>query len=370
MFEFNYVGSLALVAVVMCWSLAVVLYRVGEKGSVPRKLSLLLIVEGITLISTGYIDSFLTPAALSTDLYASWFRLGGVIHTLGDGAMLVLYAPFLAAALRTDLTRPFATKTAFVGLLGIATVAVLSVYFAPTVYGPVPLYLLLCSLFGYALFASIKAWRSAVGAARARAKSFALAFGIRDVCWFIAYGWAILGIHNGTYSIVDADVTSAVYVTYALGTLLAVPLIAYGILRSQLFDIDLRIRWTIKQSTLAAVFVAIVYLISEGADRYLSSELGSLPGLLASAMVVFFLAPLQRFAERIASIAMPNTENTLEYAAFRKLQVYESALSDALQDTQISATERSLLNTLRDTLGISIADAETMETELLQGKSQ
>lgn len=32
---------------------------------------------------------------------------------------------------------------------------------------------------------------------------------------------------------------------------LAVPLIAYGILRAHLFDTDLRIRWMIKQSTLA-----------------------------------------------------------------------------------------------------------------------
>lgn len=36
------------------------------------------------------------------------------------------------------------------------------------------------------------------------------------------------------------------------------PLIAYGILRGQLFDIDLRIRWTIKQSTLAGAIVAII----------------------------------------------------------------------------------------------------------------
>jgi hypothetical protein len=150
---------------------------------------------------------------------------------------------------------------------------------------------------------------------------------------------------------------------YALGTLLAVPLIAYGILRSQLFDIDLRIRWTIKQSTLAAIFVSIVYLVSEGADRFLSAEFGSLPGLLASALVVFFLAPLQRFAERVASAAMPNTQDTPEYAAFRKLQVYESSLSDALLGG-ISDKERVLLDTLRDTLGISPTDAVMVEKEL------
>ena len=37
-----------------------------------------------------------------------------------------------------------------------------------------------------------------------------------------------------------------------------------------------------------------MYLISEGADRFLSAELGSWAGLIASAIVVFFLAPLQR----------------------------------------------------------------------------
>jgi hypothetical protein len=164
------------------------------------------------------------------------------------------------------------------------------------------------------------------------------------------------------------NTTSPVYVIYALGTLLAVPLIAYGILRTQLFDIDLRIQWTIKQSTLAAIFVALVYLISEGADRFLSEELGNWAGLLASALVVFFLAPLQRFAERVASAAMPNTHNTPEYAAFRKMQVYDTSVSDALIGG-VSEKERVLLNTLRDTLGISPADAMSLEKELLQGKT-
>ena len=50
------------------------------------------------------------------------------------------------------------------------------------------------------------------------------------------------------------------------------------------FDIDLRIRRTIKQSTLAAIVVASAHLISEGADRLFSSELGNVAGLLAAAL--------------------------------------------------------------------------------------
>ncbi len=61
---------------------------------------------------------------------------------------------------------------------------------------------------------------------------------------------------------------------------------------------------------------------------------------------------------------MPNTENTPEYAAYRKMQVYESALVDALLEGGISEKERSLLNTLRDTLGISASDAAELENDL------
>lgn len=142
------------------------------------------------------------------------------------------------------------------------------------------------------------------------------------------------------------------------------PLIAYGILRTHLFDIDLRIQWTIKQSTVASVFVAIFYLVSEGADRFLSSELGNIAGLLGAALVMFFLAPLQRLADRIASAAMPNTRNTPEYAAFRKMQVYEQAFAEAQIEGGVSAKERALLDRLRESLGISEVDAESIERDM------
>ena len=64
---------------------------------------------------------------------------------------------------------------------------------------------------------------------------------------------------------------------------------------------------------------------------------------------------------------MPNTQNTPEYAAFRKLQVYEAALSEALPDGNISERERELLNRLRNSLGISVVDADAIEGELQKG---
>ena len=99
----------------------------------------------------------------------------------------------------------------------------------------------------------------------------------------------------------------------------------------------------------------------------LESEFGSWIGLLASALLVFFLAPLQRLTERVAVLAMPNTQNTPEYAAFKKLQVCEAALAEALPGG-ISEKERALLNHLRDSLGIAQADAAALESDLQQDK--
>ena len=363
MLQFSSIGTLALVALAMCWSLAVVVFRISQAGTVARQLSLLLVVEGVTLISTGYIDLFLTEAARSAAWYATFYRTEEIVHTIGDCLMLALYPPFLAAALRTRLTAPFGTRRARIVLLVLAAILAAIVLWGSLKIGGTILYVSLVLLFLFALIASLDAWRTADGMVRSRAGTFAIAFGVRDVCWGFAYGWATLILWQGTYAIVDPNASTAPYLVYALGTLLAVPLIAYGILKTQLFDIDLKIQWTIQQSTVAAVFVAVFYVVTEGADRLFEAEFGSWVGLLASALLLSLLSPLQRFAERVAGAVMPNTSDTPEYAAYRKMQVYEAALADALQGG-ISAKERTLLNHLRDSLAIAAADAEALERDL------
>jgi hypothetical protein len=347
----------------MCWSLAVVVFRAGLPGSAARQLSLLLVVEGATLISTGYLDLFLSETARAATWYPAFFRAEEIVHTVGDCLMLALYPPFLAAVLRTPMTAPFAGRLVRTVLLILAAILAAIVLWGSLKIGGTILYVSLVLLFLFALIASIDAWRKADGMAKSRAGTFAIAFGVRDLCWGVVYGWATIVLWQGTYAIVDPNASTAPYLIYSLGTLLAVPLIAYGILNTQLFDIDLKIQWTIRQSTVAAAFVAVFYIVTEGADRLFEAELGSWIGLLASALLIFFLAPLQRFAERFASAVMPNTTDTPEYAAFRKMQVYETALAEALPGG-ISEKERTLLNHLRNSLGIPAADAAALESDL------
>jgi len=359
------VGSLGFIAVAACWALAVLLYRVGTSGSVARKLSFLLVAEGVILITAGFPNfAFNIPFSIFEQYPAAGIAIG-LSHLTGDVTLLALYPPFLAATLQTRLTRPFAAKKVRVGLMIGAPVMALVLIFGPEPYAEILLYTEMVLLFIFAVVASLHAWYTAQGKiARDRARIFAFAFGIRDICWVYAYGAAAWMLWTGASYNPDSVFLLTYKAVYALGTLLAVPLIAYGILRTQLFDIDLRIRWTIKQSTVAAVFIAVIFIISEGASQFLSAELGNVVGLLAAGVLMFFLAPLQGFAERVAGAAMPNTHDTPEYTSFRKMQVYEAAVSEAQAEGGISNKERALLVHLRDSLGISETDASAIEADL------
>ena len=367
------IGILGLIAIAACWSLAVVLYRVGTTGSVARKLAVLLVFEGFVLISAGFPE-FATdlPDSYWESFYQSHvaiYYISSLVHHLSDAAIIALYPPFLALALDTKLTRPFAGRRVRIALAIGSVALALAVVFSGSRIVVTLFYSMVTLLFIYALVASIHAWRTAKrGMARERAGIFALAFGLRDLGWGLSYAIGAWVMWTTSDQFAMTDLAWLGKFVYALGTLFAVPLIAYGILRAHLFDIDLRIQWTIKQSTLATVFVTLIFLVSEGADRLLSAELGNFAGLLAAAVVVFFLAPLQRFAEGVASVAMPNTKNTPEYAAHRKMQVYEAAVGEAVPDGIISDRERALLNSLRESLGISAADADALEGELLESQ--
>ncbi len=48
------IGILGLLAIAACWGLAVVLFRVGPRGSTARLLAWLLVIEGITLVTAGF----------------------------------------------------------------------------------------------------------------------------------------------------------------------------------------------------------------------------------------------------------------------------------------------------------------------------
>jgi hypothetical protein len=157
----------------------------------------------------------------------------------------------------------------------------------------------------------------------------------------------------------------------ALGTFfsgvwrLALPvLVTYALARHQLFGIDLKIKWTIKQSTVAAAFIGVFFVASELAQTVLSQEVGPVLGIAAAGLLVLAMAPLQRAAERVASAAMPGVRAPQELSPDQRHDLYREQARVAWSDGTLTADERRMLNVAREKLGLTVEEAARLEAEV------
>ena len=234
----------------------------------------------------------------------------------------------------------------------------------------------ICIVLAWGFAAAIHAWYIAENEAdRERARAFTLAFGVRDVLWTATFAYMTLVYYGfvgtGVDDLADTRIgyNFMLPLLYELAVILYVPLVAYGVLRVQLFDVDLRIKRTIKRGTVAAAFVATFFVVSELAGNYLSNQFGTVLGVLGTGALVFFLDPIQRAADRLSNSAMPNTVDTPEYESFRKLQVFDSAVRAALEDGHISERQRRVLDSMIESMGIDPNVAQRMEEDTLAALS-
>lgn len=359
-------GALALV---VAWAMAAFVLAAAPARSVNRLLAVLLFFEGLVQVRAG-------PLYLFTDARDA-FALEAV-HVVGVLALPLLYLLFLAT-LDTPVVRPLRSRAARVVLLAAGAAGLAAWFLAPRAFvtelkrvphapwepwsGPAlnAVYLVggLVALFG--LVATLSEYRRAApgSTARARARAYALAFGARDAVYgllLVAYPFLILAER--------LDDVALVYVVAApLASLAFVLLMAYGILRAQLFDIDVRIKWTLSRGSVAAVFVAVFFVVSESAQTLLQNRWGTFAGIAATAVLVFAMTPLQRAADRLADAAMPNTRPVRELSHVERVDLYREQVRVAWSDGSLSLKERRMLDVARERLRLGAEEAERLEKE-------
>lgn len=366
---------LGIPAAIVAWGFALYVLVVAPPTRGARFLIGMLFVDGLAVMTSYNNLWYLNPMLESVGLP----KVPGVLHQVSDWAVLAVYLPFLGMTLSSPLVKPlrqpFVSRFILFGGLGIAFL----ILFLPEQVRSrfnVPFYIVICIVLTWGFAAALHTWHTASSVAeRERARAFTLAFGMRDVIWTCTFAYFTAAY----YGLIDPGIEEIenrynnygllLPLTYELAVIAYVPLVAYGVLRVQLFDIDLRIKRTIKRGTVAAAFVATFFVVSEFADNYLSSHFGTVIGVLGTGALMFFLDPLQRAAERLSDAAMPNTVDTPEYESFRKLQVYDSAVRAALEDGRISERQRRVLDSMIDSMGIDRNLAHRMEDDALSALS-
>ncbi len=354
---------LGLPAAIIAWSFALYVYVVapGTRGS--RFLVAMLITDGLAVISSYGNSVFINE----------WLGIQGIpwheIHQASDWLLIAIYVPFIAMTLDSPLVVPFKGRTTRTAMLVVGGLVALSMFFLPDDTREafrVPFYIVISVVLAWGFAAAIHSWYIATSEAkRARARAFTLAFGCRDVLWTWSFAMNVAYVYGYIGAGGPGSGSWPVFVPlpYEAAVIIYVPLVAYGMLRVHLFDIDLRIKRTLRRSTIAAAFVAAFFLVSESVGIFLSDQLGNVVGLLCTAALIFFLDPIQRAAARFSDTAMPRTHATPEYATYRKLQVYEAAVQAALEEGGISERQRRVLDSLISSLDIDVQAAGQLERD-------
>jgi len=362
---------LGIPAAFIAWGFALYVFIVAPPSLGARFLVAMLFVDGLAVITSHFnplhVNTFLASLGLP--------GMPLMLHQVSDWAMIAIYLPFLGMTLSSPLVAPLKKPTVSRAILFGGMAIAGSLFFLPEEIRQqltMPFYIVICVVLAWGFVAALHSWYIATNEAdRDRAFAFTLAFGSRDILWTVAFAyyavvqWGLGGL-VATPSIEQAtSVDVLMILLYEFAVIIYVPLVAYGVLRVQLFDIDLRIKRTLKRGTVAAAFVATFFVISELAGNYLSDQFGTLIGILATGVLTFFLDPIQRVAEGLSNAAMPNTVETPEYETFRKLQVYDSAVRAALEDGLISKRQRRVLDSMVASMGIDKSVAQRIENDSL-----
>lgn len=348
-------------------SAAVVLLRTAPDRSLNRRLAVVLSLEALWM--SGSVFFFVESATV--------FMWIAAVAVAAMTALPFQYLSFLAASVDTPLVAPCRSRTAFWVLAALSATAAAALLSFPRVflgelYSPpwatwnfeftawgTRLNLVHAGASVFGLIVSLTAFlRARPGSvARDRARWFAMAFGIRDVVaasLYLLYPVLRPVPFWGDFAYNQAN---------AFANVFYVGLMAYGVLRVQLFDLDLKLKVAIRQSTVGAIIAAAFFTGSELLEGLIPVQ-GTVLGLLSAGVIVILIRPVQGFAEGLASQVMKGVEDTPEYLDRQKHRVYRAALEGALEDGRISERERSILARVREQLDISPETASRLEEAL------
>jgi hypothetical protein len=362
-------GVPGVLASIAAFFAAFVVLRACDWCTVNRRLAALLFLEGLWVLCGVGLIFFVTGRGAASLL--------ALVCGVAIAVLPFQYLAFLGVSLDTALVRPFRSRAATRVLLGAATIAAAAAVAFPSAFANPPYHpgwapwnfqwawagelatqlLGLVCVFG--LVAAIRAYRRTEpgSAARLRAKWVAIAFGVRDL-----YVGAFFLFHPVVRPIPFwGDVIYNPGLALVWGTYLL--LLAYGVLKSHLFDIDLKLKVALEQSTLAAIITGAFFIGSELVESVVPVD-GTLFGVAAAGLIVLLLRPVQRLAQRFAGRVLQGVESSPAYLESRKLDVYRATLEAALEDGQVTDAEHTILRRLREQLGISDADAAAAEQQL------
>lgn len=347
--QWDPLGAVGAAIMVLLFAIAAFVLFSAPGRPANRWLAPLLVLEAFPG-EGGFVARLLTDPGMQ---YAAEY---GVAEPSGAAFMFLLLG-FLGVALETPLVYPLRRPMVQRFLVAAAILVAATIVFVPgglpfgRSFGFFTMGVLL-----FSLVAAIDAYRRTPRGTliRKRARAYLLAFGTRDLAILWAIAPSILGVDQ-------PPSWSLIWITL---TLLYLGFLLYGILKTQLFDIDMKLRWTVQKGTVAAIFAAVFFVAMQLAENALNQRFGWIWGGIGAGLLLFALAPILRIAERISKAAVPQAKPLDTLNRDERSVFYADHVRAAWEDGSIDRSDRALLNTLRGKLGLTPDVAGRIEVEI------
>ncbi len=361
--DFSWIHVPPLLAALVAGVFGVVVLTTDPRRPVNRRLALVLFLEMLYAGAVFVLFAFKGEEP----------RFVEVVGFASVGALAVAYLQFLSL-LDTPLASMFRRRPVVVGLwLFVVALAVSGYLFGTPATGSEEnimvqvngMVLSLIVIVGGGILSvaiTVSAFRRTApgSSARTRAKAILIAFVTRDAIWILSVVGAVGFAVAGQVAISDFFWNDGIPVAI----LAYVPILSYGILKTQLFDLDLRIKWGATRGAVIGFVVIIAFASAKIVEAYVNQNVGYVFGGIIAGLVLFFGPRLNKVAEKVADKAAPNVAPTNEYLAYRKLEVFRAAYESAVEAGGIDKKERDILDRLRIKLGLRSEDTNALENEL------
>lgn len=346
-------------------------------------IGLFILERGEGRLAARFLAAFMLVHAVTFGVFATWQITNELASvTLTDSTILftlvawnLLPALLLAFALSYPTLHPWARGRSWVAALPLVPAAGLLGLFAVAPrtavadgFGPTGVPLVLFGFLGGLPLAAVGAaglfwWRR--GQAKTELERDRLGYMAKVILGPVA---VIGAIGTGVIAFVELDSPFDPVFLAVVSGLALVPAfgLGYGVLKYRILELDLKVKRGIKGSTLAGVFVAVFFVVSEAAQVAFAGFAGNeIVGVLAAGALVFVLSPLQRLADKVSDTAMPGVEDTQAHREERKTEVYRATLEEVLADGQMSAKDRRVLLSLQESLGLDGNETRRLEQQVL-----
>ena len=133
-----------------------------------------------------------------------------------------------------------------------------------------------------------------------------------------------------------------------------------------LFDIDVKLKLTVKRSTVAAVFVTAYFLVSEIAAQLFEDFSGSAYlGIAAAGLLLLIINHIERIVSVFVDGSMPNTKPLPELDSTESIAFYRDQVELMWMDGGLTPKDRLVLANLRAKLQLGAEIAEKIELEIV-----